>query len=124
MLRWEAEHRLVVTEGVDGLDQKKLFAVPIEYSKFPHTNAVCLTGKTQLGWIRQLVESSVRYVLHIDGKHKLHHGKWMLVTIGVHDLRLADAGKDRGKYAKHRRECSHSLDTAIPFMICVIHGRY
>ena len=25
--------------------------------------------------------------MHIDGKHKLHHGKWMLVTIGVHDLR-------------------------------------
>ena len=30
--------------------------------------------------------ASGRYCLHIDGKHKIHHGKWMLVTIGVHDL--------------------------------------
>ena len=30
--------------------------------------------------------------MHIDGKHKLHHGKWILVTIGVHDLSL---NKDR-----------------------------
>ena len=32
--------------------------------------------------------TSGRYCLHIDGKHKIHHGKWMLVTIGTHDLRL------------------------------------
>lgn len=32
--------------------------------------------------------SSARYVLHIDGKHKLHHGKWLLVSIGTHDLCL------------------------------------
>ena len=34
-----------------------------------------------------------RFVLHIDGKHKLHHGKWMLVSIGTHDLRFDEATK-------------------------------
>ena len=27
-------------------------------------------------------------VLHIDGKHKLHHGKWILVSIGCHDIKF------------------------------------
>ena len=34
-----------------------------------------------------------RFVLHIDGKHKLHHGKWMLVSIGTHDLRFDEESK-------------------------------
>ena len=34
-----------------------------------------------------------RFVLHIDGKHKLHHGKWMLVSIGTHDLRFDEEAK-------------------------------
>lgn len=46
----------------------------------------------QIHWIGQLVESEVKFAMHIDGKHKLHHGKWILVTIGVHDLSL---NKDR-----------------------------
>ena len=41
---------------------------------------------TQIGWIGQLGCSPTRYMLHIDGKHKLHHGKWMLVSIGTHVL--------------------------------------
>ena len=39
-----------------------------------------------------------RFVLHIDGKHKLHHGKWMLVSIGTHDLR----------FDEERKKLSHS----------------
>ena len=50
---------------------------------------------TQIGWIGQLGCSPTRYMLHIDGKHKLHHGKWMLVSIGTHVL-ARDKG-DKGK---------------------------
>ena len=28
-----------------------------------------------------------QFVLHADGKHKLHHGGWLLITLGTHFLR-------------------------------------
>ena len=81
---------LASVEDLDHMNVKKLRTIPIDYDRYPRTDAVCLTGVTQIRWIRQLVESKIRYVLHIDGKHKLHHGKWMLVSIGVHDVHLDD----------------------------------
>ena len=48
---------------------------------------------TQVGWIEQLLNCDVRFSWHIDGKHKLHHGKWMLVTIGTHVLQQAKDGQ-------------------------------
>ena len=97
MMKWAMGHplpenldELIGPEGVlHGVTRdKKLYAIPVPYEKYPETDAICLTGLTELGWIFQLVNSTVRYSLHIDGKHKLHHGKWMLVTIGCHDLAL------------------------------------
>jgi hypothetical protein len=41
-------------------------------------------------------------VLHIDGKHKLHHGKWILVTIGPHDLKFC---KEENKIVHSYRQC-------------------
>ena len=58
------------------------------------TEAMCFTGKTQLGWLGQLVAAPVRHVLHIDGKYKLHHGKWMLITIGTHSLEKPKGGAE------------------------------
>jgi hypothetical protein len=64
----------------------KLWAIPLPPEDYPQTEAVCLTGKTQLDHLRQLVTSRVNFALHIDGKHKLHHGKWILISIGCHDI--------------------------------------
>ena len=72
--------------------QRKLYTIPVDYDSYPDTDAVCLTGVTQLKWIAQLVVSKVNYVLHIDGKYKLHHGKWMMLSIGVHDIALGTKG--------------------------------
>ena len=78
------------------LEVAKLYTVPMDYSEYPRTDAIALTGATQLKWISQLVHfKATRYMLHIDGKHKLHHGKWMLVSIGTHDIALRE-GKGRG----------------------------
>ena len=41
-------------------------------------------------------------MLHIDGKHKLHHGKWILVTIGPHDLKFC---KEENKIVHSYRPC-------------------
>ena len=50
------------------------------------TQGVCLTGQMQIEWIQMLVKMPKSFVLHADGKHKLHHGKWILMTVGVHYL--------------------------------------
>ena len=62
----------------------------------------------QINWIGQLVESEVRFALHIDGKHKLHHGKWMLVTIGTHDIRCN---------SEQRTKVTHSYRPLV-YMLC------
>ena len=51
------------------------------------TEGACLTGPTQIAWMGQLVNMPLKFVLHADGKHKLHHGGWILITLGTHYLR-------------------------------------
>jgi hypothetical protein len=36
--------------------------------------------------MKQLTNRSYGFVLHGDGKHKLHHGGWVLMTVGTHML--------------------------------------
>ena len=48
---------------------------------------LCFTGPGQVQWMKQLMELDNRWVLHGDGKHKLHHGCWILITLGTHHLR-------------------------------------
>ena len=88
--QWAGAHELSVhsPQDIDSLSLKSLYCIPIDYDAYPQTDAIVLTGPVQMKWIGQLVGSTVRYVLHIDGKHKLHHGKWMMVSIGVHDIAL------------------------------------
>ena len=38
------------------------------------STGVILTCKKFLNWLQQLLKSPVWFVLHIDGKHKLHYG--------------------------------------------------
>ena len=59
------------------------------------------------------------YVLHIYGKHKLHHGKWMLVTIGVTVLAY---NKDKKKITHNFRPLvymfvkQHESEESIAFL--------
>jgi len=71
-----------------GTTAATLWSIPLQPEEYPETDAICLTGHTQIMWLLQLLQSKVNVVLHIDGKHKLHHGGWMMVSIGTHDLRL------------------------------------
>jgi hypothetical protein len=65
------------------------FSVPLQAGAFG-VEGVCLTGPQQVQWIQQLaVQHQGGFVIHCDGKHKLHHGKWILITLGTHILRLA-----------------------------------
>ena len=50
------------------------------------TLAIPLISKQCVGWIGQLLSSTHAWALHGDGKHKLHIGRWILMTFGTHCL--------------------------------------
>ena len=64
----------------------RLLHVPIDALAFGVEGAV-FTGRMQLHWLSQLVNMPHQFVLHMDGKHKLHHGGWLLTSLGTHHLR-------------------------------------
>ena len=61
-------------------------AVPLSGSDYA-VHGQCFTGPVQVGWMLQLLGMPLKFVLHVDGKHKLHHGKFILITLGTHYLR-------------------------------------
>ena len=50
-------------------------------------DGACFTGPTQIKWIQQLLPLKRNFVLHMDGKYKLHHGVWILLSMGTHCLK-------------------------------------
>ena len=47
---------------------------------------VCITCRAEIEWLIQIVRSGAKWVLHIDGKHKLHHGGFLFITYGTHSM--------------------------------------
>ena len=62
------------------------YVIPVRYADYPETEGVVLTSWKSLNWCRQLcdAECPCYYAAHVDGTHKIHFGKWIVVTIGVH----------------------------------------
>ena len=60
--------------------------IPLDAKDFS-VSGECFIGPQQIKWIGQLGMIPFQFVLHVDGKCKLHHGKWILITLGVHILR-------------------------------------
>ena len=42
-------------------DKRSLFVIPMDYDDYPETEAICMTGHTQLKWIAQLAHSKCRW---------------------------------------------------------------
>lgn len=72
---------------------RQVINVPMDCAKYD-TEGMCFTGPMQVQWIGQLLQRPHQFVLHADGKHKLHHGRWVLMTLGTHYLRY-DAERDQ-----------------------------
>ena len=89
--RWANEHALPAT--LEEIAPFATYTVPMEYHLYPEVEAVVLTSLTQVKWILQLVRLGPKWVLHIDGKHKLHHGRWILMTFGTHCLQWDEKPK-------------------------------
>lgn len=75
-------------EGLTATELRTLWAVPVKYDDYPETNAICLTGNTQLKWLGQLVASDVRYVrtttYHIISHHMISHHTMTYQYISLH----------------------------------------
>lgn len=69
----------------------KSYAVPFDYANMPCVEGCVVSAKTQVDWIGQCCQADFahRFMLHIDGKSKLHVGKFTLVTVGTHVLSFA-----------------------------------
>ena len=52
---------------------RQVINVPMDCALYD-TEGMCFTGPQQVKWIGQLLERPQQFVLHADGKHKLHHG--------------------------------------------------
>ena len=72
---------------------RRVINVPMDCALYD-TEGMCFTGPQQVQWIGQLLQRPQQFVLHADGKHKLHHGRWVLMTLGTHYLRY-DAERDQ-----------------------------
>ena len=81
--QWAEQHELL--DQFKDLIPFKTYAVPFAYDQWPTLECVILTSRTQVGWLQQLA-CMEKFVAHIDGKYKLHHGLWMLITIGTHEI--------------------------------------
>jgi hypothetical protein len=56
------------------------------WDQFPDVCAMAMVSKVSCGWMNQLINLKFSWALHGDGKHKLHHGRWVLLTFGTHCL--------------------------------------
>ena len=60
-------------------------AVPVDAGAFA-VHGHCFTGPVQVSWMFQLLQRPRQFAIHIDGKHKLHHAGFILITLGTHYL--------------------------------------
>ena len=67
--------------------QRRCVVVPQNAAAY-NTTGCCFSRPTQIRWLGQLAKKyDQNFVLHMDGKYKLHHGEWVLLTLGTHVIR-------------------------------------
>lgn len=106
------ERPLAASPGLS-LPFNKFIYIPFDNAAF-NVEGVLLTGRQQVAWLGQLMHEPQGFVLHADGKHKLHHGEWILMTLGTHYLRWEGANK------KHSNLLTHSF-VPLVYLFCKQH---
>ena len=90
LLNFMRDHGLPATYSE--LEEDQVYAVDgvaaiCDDPVFENTLGIALVSKRGVDWIKQLLDADLPWALHGDGKHKLHHGRWILLTFGTHALR-------------------------------------
>ena len=85
LINFTANHKLPDSYAL--MDPLLMYTVDLTST---HGNYACtgvtLICKKNVTFIEQLLQMDSQWQLHGDGKHKLRHGKWILVTFGTHCL--------------------------------------
>jgi hypothetical protein len=87
LLNWILDHKFT-SSSVEELNATTLYAVDCIniWKDYDGTFAIPLIGKRNISWIGQLLNLKLAWQLHGDGKHKLHIGRFVLMTFGCHCL--------------------------------------
>ena len=85
MAQWVDKHLLPMK--LEDVQPFTSYAIPVDFTLHTRTDCVVLTMHVQINWMGQLaLNLPKKFVLHIDGTHGIHHGDWVLVTVGTHTL--------------------------------------
>jgi len=104
---------LIVADDESGALVAGIATSDVIYIPMPdvyNVEGACLTGPMQIQWIGQLKAMPRQFVLHTDSKFKLHHGDWVLTTLGTHWLR----------WDAHNRTLSTSFAPLV-YLMCKQH---
>ena len=90
---WAAKHLL--PPDLESVLHDTMYAIPQRWPEYDETEGICLTGRRNICWLLQMLQmsESTRFGVKCDGKHKFHHGKWIIVTAGVHSLEFNEIRK-------------------------------
>ena len=83
---WASQHLL--PPSLDEMEDYKTYVIPVDPARYTSVTGVVVTMKTQVEYIGQCAANPDVFMLHVDGKHKLHHGRWILVSVGTHSTKL------------------------------------
>jgi hypothetical protein len=89
----------VMPDDLEDFTPFKMYAVAAlaeEWQRYPDTLACVLVTSLNVKWIGQLLQLGLPWTLHGDGTHKIHIGRWILMTFGTHCLRWDSTHKVQG----------------------------
>ena len=71
----------------------------MDYHKYPDVEQIHLTCCKFVSWLEQLADDvKVNVALHIDGFHKMHYGRWIMLALGFHCLHLCEDKRYRHSF--------------------------
>ena len=86
---WAATIELPPT--IADMNRDEMYSIPMQLETMTYAvQQVHLTCWKFVNWLQQLAsrEVKVNTTLHIDGFHKMHVGRWMVLAIGTHCLQF------------------------------------
>ena len=70
----------------DDMVAGKTYAIDVPGHNPFIVQGVIFTTLKSVNWLGQLLQGEMPHAFHCDGTRRLHHGKWVLITLGVTSL--------------------------------------
>ena len=83
-------HTRYLPDDYEDLKDNICYAIKIDQHNPLIVEGVVFTTKLSIDWLKQLLKEDMKFALHCDGTRRLHHAKWMLITLGVTSMEWND----------------------------------